>query len=234
MVWDEVIELGKRVTRLDGGVQYVGLGIGAPGKIREQNMLSLIGKDGKVDLSNPLFSRIFDLWKRTYSEINQGKNGTNVFVKDKIMAMFAGNIRTTLLENATRQKDELPNWDMVSYPYFKGQPFVSPTTRGVYAVASTSGNPDAAMELIDALLSKEVADTIMDQFMNPELEKKNIKALEMPENTFLPDKYDSIGANLLGKKLNQMTKENLDVNTTLRQLQDEMQKAYDEAKSTGQ
>jgi ABC-type Fe3+ transport system substrate-binding protein len=150
------------------------------------------------------------------------------------MAMFAGNIRTTLLENATRQKDELPNWDMVSYPYFKGQPFVSPTTRGVYAVASTSGNPDAAMELIDALLSKEVADTIMDQFMNPELEKKNIKALEMPENTFLPDKYDSIGANLLGKKLNQMTKDNLDVNTTLRQLQDEMQKAYDEAKTTGQ
>src|SRR5690606_24616722 len=63
MTWDEVVELSKRLQRMDNGVQYYGLGLGTSQYMYEQLALQYTDRNNRVDVSNPLFHKIFEIYQ---------------------------------------------------------------------------------------------------------------------------------------------------------------------------
>ncbi|GAA3404722.1 ABC transporter substrate-binding protein [Paenibacillus hodogayensis] len=228
MTWDEVVELAKRVQRVDGGTAYTGLGLGTSQYMYEQSALHYQNKQRKVDLSNPLFGKIFHIYQKAYNVIGKDPLGNvDAFMKDKNVAMFAGHVGV-LIEEATRQKDTLPNWDIVTFPVFEETPNSAPPINGVYMVASTSEHKDETIRLIDAILSKDNTKAIEDGYMNPEFAKKNINAVKAPKQSlYVPGAFDTQGNALFNKKIRELNKNGGDINTSQREMQEELQKVVD-------
>jgi len=214
---------------MDNGVQYYGLGLGTSQYMYEQLALQYTDRNNRVDVSNPLFHKIFEIYQETYKIIGRDPLGnTGPFMKDKNVAMFAGNVES-LIEEATRQKDTLPDWDIVTFPHFQGQPETAPPVMGVYMVSSLSEHKDEAMRLIDAMLSKENTQKMYDQYMNPEFAKKNTKAVTtVKQSLYVPGDFDGKGNAMFNKKIREMNKDNKDINTVLREMREELQKQIDE------
>jgi ABC-type glycerol-3-phosphate transport system substrate-binding protein len=154
----------------------------------------------------------------------------NKFMKDKNVAMFAGNVRS-LIEQATENKDNLPNWDLVTYPSFKEAPDTVPPITGLWCITSTSKHKDEALQLIDILMSKEMAQEELNQYLNPEFKKKHVEAVSIVKQSLsVAGEFDAQGNNQLNKTIDDMNKNNLDVNTAIQQMQEALQKKIDELK----
>jgi multiple sugar transport system substrate-binding protein len=230
MTWDEVIELSKRVNREDGGQQYTGLLIQSPQFMVEQLALNYTDKNNKANLSNPLFKEIFRVYNDAYKAIGKDPIGAIAgFQKDKNVAMFAGNVRA-MIEDATRDKDNQPNWNIVTFPSFKGYADFVPPIVGIYAVSSISQHKDEALQLIDLLLGDELSKDIVDQYMNPVFSSQmNVNAVKaVKQSLYTTGEYDSDGNGLLTKSIRDVNKGNGDANTAIRQLQEDLQKKIDE------
>jgi multiple sugar transport system substrate-binding protein len=226
MTWDEVIELAKKLNRAEGGVQYKGLFLDIPEYMMQQLALNYSTKDGKADLSSPLWSEIFKVHKKAFDELGAVREGD--FAKDQNIAMFAGRIRN-LIDAATINKDSMFKWDVATYPSFKEAPNKVPPVVGVYAVAATSEHKDHAFKLVSELLSDELGKDVIDGYLNPEFKTKNVKAVkDVKQALYVPGEYDSVARPIVNKKINEL-KDGKDVNTAMREAQEELQKAFDQA-----
>ncbi|MDF2721111.1 MAG: extracellular solute-binding protein family 1 [Paenibacillus sp.] len=156
MTWDQTVELGKKVTRFEGGTQYRGLDPGS-GIIWISQPLSLAAVDYKTEkasINNDQWKKIFELVKTIYSIPGNKPVGAvlNEFTKDKILAMVGHlNIFTTL-EGAGK---EGLDWDVVQYPSFPEKPNTFGNA-SVYVgtITQPSKNKKAALDVLDVLTSE--------------------------------------------------------------------------------
>ncbi|RKN85548.1 ABC transporter substrate-binding protein [Paenibacillus ginsengarvi] len=251
MTWDEVYEVAKTMTRSDSGVQYRGF-ITQFYNTAWLNQLSLGFVDPKTEKSvlnsDERWARLVKNLTRFYeipgNETKEGSFGTisNLFLKDRVAAMYAYFIPTTPQE---------VNWDVVTYPEFSDRRGVGPQQLLTLAyVTSTSKHKEAAFDAVAYLASDEVQTNMSRKALafpvttsqaakdafgqdTPFLQGKNVRALlkSKPADPFPSSPYQRTAALPLEKTMYELTKGAMDVNTALRKMAEDGDKDIEKAKA---
>jgi ABC-type glycerol-3-phosphate transport system substrate-binding protein len=250
MTWDEIYEVAKKLTRMEGGTQYYGLTMSVP-HMFNINQLSAPYYDpntNKVLLEEEKFKSVVNNYARFY-QLAGDKAGEMItkwqdyFRKDQTAAMMVYYASYTL-EN---QFDF--DWDVISMPYFKEAMGVAPQyTPSYMEIASSSKHKDEALEVLTYITSDEYQlmqskKGNMTALKNPAvknafaqdaaaLKGKNIKAYT-PEKAALITPKDPLSGIAGGKAQNafkSIVTGEMDVNTALRQAAEAARKDIETAK----
>lgn len=163
--WIDVIDLAKRVTRTENGVDYRGLTAGtALNRMQTQLALPFVDRDTSKSLigTTPGWTKLFETWKTIYEipgNYPQGAHfGKSVddFLKNRTLAMFPHFL--FLAEDAAFDaavKAGL-NWGVTTFPAFPDNPSVGVGgIAGGFMITKTSKQPEIAFQVMMALLSDE-------------------------------------------------------------------------------
>jgi multiple sugar transport system substrate-binding protein len=252
MTWEEVVELSRKLTRMDNGVQYIGLEPGKPTDMASGLSLSYVDeKANKSVMSSSDWRRVFNIFKEAYSVpgyVQSGKfdYGTNGFLKDKTVAMMP--IWSLQILNFQKELEGM-NWDIVSYPTFKEQP-----ERGrevdihMLAISNVSKNKDAAMEVLKVITSDEVQ-MLMSQYGTasvlkkddikksygsklPQYQGKNVQALfkTKPGIPHVISKKDGVVRTFVDGARKDIAAAGKDINTVLREMEEQSNQKLAETK----
>lgn len=205
MTWDDTMELAKKLSRNDNGVQYRGLGFDGPVRLAYTlSMLAVDAKTNKATIDNAKWREAFTLGKQIYSIPNNMAESTSriggqpiASFLSKTLAMI---VRVQGLEQLKSPSSTDMNWDIAQAPSFASLPNVysMPNLR-LIGVTKTSKHKEAALQVVETLTSDEVqlklARTVplMSPLSNPvmreqfagdisELKGKNVQALFKSRN----------------------------------------------------
>lgn len=259
ITWEETVELAKKVTRSDNGIQYRGLSAGINVN-RMQTQLSAPFIDVKtgrsVVLADNQWQDIFRMFKSIYSIPGnypagaKFTDGRTAFLKDQNLAMFPHLVMIGDADFAQAAKEGL-NWGISTFPVWKDKPGVGP---GIFSdgfiIPNGSKHPDLAFELIAYLLSDEVQTMAAKlgnptALTNPEVKKHMyednllVKGLDLAPvlslrkaKPYVTTPYDTkANRNIIEKKLELFYTDNLDLNTALRQADEEINKMVETEKA---
>jgi multiple sugar transport system substrate-binding protein len=256
MTWDETIELGKKLTRNEGGIQYRGLDTGLMTISLEQLKADQLesgtleprySSDEKFKIWLEKVKGIFDVPEMIpeADRTQYVRTDLNNFIKDRNVAMVALWDKTPDLVAA--EKEGL-QWDLAPYPVFKEAPGISPMANAHHLTISvTSKIKDLAMIYLNdyfadehqlelsrtgasltPLANKEILNAYKQ--VVPEMAVKNVRAffVNAPAEATSPMKYT--GANLLAAQ-REVAKGHQDINTILSNMEEEARKKVAEQKS---
>lgn len=254
MTWDDVFEIAKKLTRVDGGVQYRGLFVSI-GHLNLRSQLSL----NFLDPSTEKAVVDSDGWKQFYDNITRffklpgyelkADTATlaaqrNMWQKDKTVAMWLPVSGAPVYEGM--------NYDYAAFPEFRSLPNVGPQPYPAsFYMTSMSKHKDDAFEVIASLTSDEF------QLINskkgnltvlnnaeikkafgqdaPEYKGKNLKAM-MPDRhaaPFVTGKYNGIAeAEMTSAFIGTVTGAK-DLNTALRDASEAINKKVADQKAAG-
>lgn len=157
MTWEQTIDLAKKMTRMEAGVQYRGFDIG--NVVWASQPLGIAAIDYKTDkatMRTDEWKRVFEMMKAFY-EIPGNMTtlkGKENFLKDKTVAMYADLSIASDLEKAAQ--DGL-NWDVVQYPSYTEKPNTyGNASVNVIMVTKTSKHKERAMQVVQAAVSDAV------------------------------------------------------------------------------
>jgi multiple sugar transport system substrate-binding protein len=248
MTWDEVYALAKQVTRTVDGVQYRGFDMDNAGYIRN-NPLSMNVIDPKTE--QPVINS--DAWKKYLGNLHRFyeipgnllekmPNPDTAFYKDKTLAMRVGPNLFTQLKAGYDQGDRF-NWDLVTLPVFPDKPATNiPWTGGLFTVSKHSKHKDAALQVIDMMLSTEVqlqgatlnrATVLKDQTVinafgggNEFARGKNVAAVGKYRSALGMEQtdYNAQAFTFMNAKFGQVRSGQKDMNTALREAEEEINK----------
>ncbi|MFE5320480.1 ABC transporter substrate-binding protein [Paenibacillus sp. NPDC056579] len=254
MTWEETIELAKKVTRQDGGIQYYGLDPEHATRLAfPLSLVILNGRTNKAEVNNDQWRRVFQVAQGMYSipgnipkkttDLNGG--GIVRFMKERNIAMLATINIIDRLKDAT---NEGLNWDMVQYPSYSGMPNVyGMVDFAVIGATKTSKHKDAAMKVIEVFTSDEVQllasrqRPVPSPLINPEMQKqfaadipyaqgKNIpaffKSTPAPAPRF--SDYYTTARDILNKYYDDFVLGKKDMNTALREAEEELNQKISE------
>ncbi|MEF3304591.1 ABC transporter substrate-binding protein [Paenibacillus sp. GYB003] len=199
MTWEEATNLGKKLTRLEGGKQYVGLST-APSQFIAQNQLSVpmvdIEKDQPTINTNASWRKLFDTmfvqpmqdagFRAKLGEIKTIP-GNDAFVTKQDLAMYAYNIAIYISPSFIPAMQSF-NWDMVTVPVFPEAPGVgSQTTPFYFGLTKMTKHKDAAAEVLKYMVSDEYQSWVSRRGFVPTLTTEQTKKEYGKESAF-PDK----------------------------------------------
>lgn len=242
MTWDDIADMTKKLSRVDGGVTYRGFDMNRSTYLRV-NQLSLAYVDAKTEKA----TANTDAWKNmvaTFANLYQipgnqlpDKNpgASNAFYKEQSLAMYVDYGSYPSPENADLVK-AWDNIDLVTLPVFKSAPGMGTQYTGAsLAVSKTSKWKDQAMLMIAAATSDEAQKngaaivrypTVKNKDVlasfgqgTPQLAAKNIKAihqLKVAPTTF-SSTYDAVTLSIMTKMFDDVSKGTVDIATALRQ-----------------
>jgi multiple sugar transport system substrate-binding protein len=241
MTWDDAIQVARKVSRTDGGINYLGLTAQDVWRTASQMEVGFVDpKTNKALVNSDPWKTVFETYKKVYSvpgnEYVKSNQAVNAFFKDKRLAMFAGanqfsNLKTTEM-----------NWDIVSYPTYKENPGKGlAAAYHVIGITADSKHRDAAFQVITTLLSDEVQldisrngiisilneDKFKKQFGEnlPFLKGKNLQAIfkTVPANRFTPSDFDVKSQSIITDAFGEVVKPGgVDINTALRKAEEEI------------
>lgn len=234
MTWDEVIQLAAQFNRTDGGVQYRGVQIfddarlmmGASGPEYTDN-------DGKVQLSDPKWSEIYRVINEAY-KVNGDwlpfAGFIDQWLTEKTTAMYVGHA-VELMHNPEKYPDM--NWDVVTYPTLtKGETANPDGLGGIYFIPNVSEHKQEAIRFIQTLQSPDFKKGEPNKWENEILMTKNQNAFtSIPISTFVYDGRETKIklVDVMRAKRDQMLAEGKDVNTIIREMEEEMTKNLTES-----
>ncbi|UQZ83466.1 Bacterial extracellular solute-binding protein [Paenibacillus konkukensis] len=254
MTWDDAIELGKKLTRSEDGVQYMGLVISPPHLLR-MNSYSLPVLDsasGQPNFGNPKMLQLLQTTVVRAAEDDgyrtvvrdKGLPANDGFSKQRNVAMYVMNYG---LQNG---KDfEGLNWDVVSLPTFKDLPGVGtqPYPNFMF-ISANSKKKEQAMEYIKALTSDAFQSYYAKSGRIPVLKSDEIKKLFATETAYKDknvknalysnkyaapapkSKYDSLVERSFNKQSKNIILNNPDLNTVLATIQEDAVKTVEAEK----
>ncbi|WP_028551620.1 ABC transporter substrate-binding protein [Paenibacillus sp. UNC451MF] len=247
MTMEDALELAKKLTRIDNGVQYRGWDLGSIVRMAQPLGLEYLDhKTEKAITSSEGWKRVFELGKQIYSipgnepSKDPNKNRVNGFIKDRTIAMLN---ETNLFSRLKEAEQEGLNWDVVQHPFYKDVPNVYGNST-VYMVGAvpTTKHMDQVLQVIEVLTSDEVQmnvskagsvsplknEAIQKAFgqNDPSLKNKNVTGIVKSKPVKYPIYlYREIAEPLTTKKFDVFLKDSGDVNTVLRELDEEINKA---------
>jgi multiple sugar transport system substrate-binding protein len=249
MMWDEVFELAKKVSRTDNGINYQGFNPSL-GLIMLNNQLSLSPFDPKADraiLYTEDWIKLVANLTRFYTIANNNQIlPVNDFAKGQI-AMTVHN--TNPIASWVSANPNL-NWDMASAPMMKERPGIGfkPATLALF-VGKSSKYKDEAFQVIQELVSEAVqlnitktgfasplASTAVKSAFgqeSPVMKGKNTKAVYYLKDASASEPRASNLTSVdvsFAPVFNKVILEGVDVNTALRQYEEEINKAIQTAK----
>ncbi|MCC2686274.1 MAG: family 1 extracellular solute-binding protein [Paenibacillaceae bacterium] len=130
MSWDDLIGLGKKLTREEGGNQYYGLQMGNVSELGLLYRLDLADSKTKKTFPNQEgWKKVLALGKEIYGipgnlePLNKSNSVSTVFTKDQNVAIspYYGDSFVNKLRILFEQGKPM-NWDMTCYPSLKEQP----------------------------------------------------------------------------------------------------------------
>jgi multiple sugar transport system substrate-binding protein len=247
MLWSEVLELSRKLTRKENDVQYIGWDPRFPDHLISPYSQEFVDpKTNKALIDIPHYRKIFELFKQVYDQPgyigpkNEYAYGPGGFVSTHILAMQAdwvSKLVSDLLQ--AEAKGAAPNWDLATVPNFEDT-----VGKGRHALADMliitkpSKYKEQAMQVIQMLTSQEhqimmtrdARLTVMkdkevqNQFgaNNPSLKGKNIAAIYKypPSKTPQPHIADKEVQTVIRNIRKEMAVGKKDINTVLREGQE--------------
>ncbi|CAG7643247.1 ABC transporter substrate-binding protein [Paenibacillus allorhizosphaerae] len=246
MTWQEAAELARKVTKVDGGVQYRGLEPNVPERMGSQLSVPLVDATTNRALVNT------EQWKKVmqqaadiYTIPGNGKHawktaGINLFVKDRTLAMHAD---VNII--ATGRFGDLPdfNWDMASYPVFPDAPGIGMgPDMHILVPTSTSQHKDDVYRVITTVISDEVQLDMAGQGKTSVMKDGKFKTAFGKDLAFLkgkniaapfktsaakpytPTLHDTIAMSAIQAELREMFTKGKDVNSALRAAEEKINK----------
>jgi multiple sugar transport system substrate-binding protein len=258
MLFEDIVELSKRLSRVDGGVEYYGydasnaVGLSAPLSLNAVNP-----KMEKAELGIPGWATVFDLAKRINDQSTAPLKLVSLapqidrFVKTRNVAMLqlSGGGLTSFFALARENKDF--NWDLVQSPSFKERPNTGGpvTVNPMFSVASNSPHKEEAMRVIDWLTSADSQgvlasscgfpsvkdEAVQKQFCAdfPELKSKSLAAVFKSKHapSSNPTDYEGDATAVINKMFSeQLLPGTKDMNTFIRDSSEEINKIINQKK----
>jgi multiple sugar transport system substrate-binding protein len=157
MTWDQVYELAQKMTRNEGGVQYLGfselLNYLASGNQMSQGYVD--PKTGKATLNNDNWRKFVDNFAR-FHRIPGNEylaSPVNAWQKEQRVAMYASQFGAAAMTGMTTANI---NWGVVSLPEMAGYPGIGPGVQiPLFYVSKNSKNRDWAFKVASFLGSAE-------------------------------------------------------------------------------
>lgn len=244
MTWQDTIEVARKVTRTESGIQYRGLE--SQNNIWVSQAFSLSPVDPRTDrasMNNEQWKQIFELLKSIYTipgndKISKGPRAQ--FMDDKTLAMLL-DLNNLVALQSDKYKDL--NWDVRQYPGIKEEPntYGNISTR-VLMISPTSKYKDQAMQVIEVAISDEFqtamsrqttmsvlkSDAVRQAFGAdlPALKNKSLQSIfkSKPAPGTLSSIYRTKAEAIATAKMNDYIQGAADVNTVLRQADEEINK----------
>ncbi|TNJ63319.1 extracellular solute-binding protein [Paenibacillus hemerocallicola] len=253
MTWDDTIELAKKMSRLDGGVQYKGLIVYSLARFqRVAGNTFYDPKTNKATLESPEWKSFFDIFMRIYTipgnELPNPNDtlGYNPFLKERNVAMLAqNNIIPNYLFEASQNGF---NWDVAQYPSLPSRPnIMTDADVQTISITKTSKHKDAAMQVLLSVTSDEVQMNLAKKYArlsslkdpkfkaavgedSPYLKGKNIAGIfksGIGQSPFR-DEIAGQGSTLIDKAFADAYSGQKDVNTALREANEALNKFIQE------
>ncbi|CAG7652206.1 ABC transporter substrate-binding protein [Paenibacillus allorhizosphaerae] len=255
--WDDLIELSKKLSRSQDGVNYRGLDAGLSVN-RMQLQLSLPYVDAKTGKSlvgsHPGWTRFFQTYQAVYSvpgnfpEGAKYGDGSKAFLETKNLAMYP---HIVFLMNAPYEKAAKEGLSMgiTTYPSFKDKPGVgSGLFGGGWAISKQTKHKDLAFQMAMHLASDEVQTElakigVVTPLKNPEVQKKLYEGYEFAKGmdlsvifktTVAPPyektKYDGKAQPIVNSSVQNVFKSGADINTIMREIDEKINKMVEEEK----
>lgn len=242
MTWEDARQIGARLTRNEGGVQYYGLYPGEIFRGAYQLSLPFIDFDKKqgalqTDAWKDLFQTWLDLFNTPGAAEKLPSDPPSVATEKFLtgtLGMIGGHNGTL---QSMRQVNDL-NWDLVTYPTNPKAPDTGQRVDTlVFSITAQSKYPDQAFQVVSVILSDEVQtnlsrnarvsvlkDTaVHGQFGKEiaEFEGKNVVAMtKLKLAVIQPFKYKFVGADhpsvYVSQAFESVLKGEQDINTALR------------------
>lgn len=259
LTWDETYELAKKLTRTEGGVAYRGIDLDFPIQpFNQLSSATVDSKTGRSNaLTNSEMKKHLELLKKFYEipgaftdpdPTKQIGNGQTDFVQTQNVALYPRTQIWNPVINAER--DAGLKWDIAPYPVWSDKPDLQPTVlANLMTITPTSKHKDAAFLAISYLASEENQKlrgdnaytvpissnkTILGTYgvAHPDLKSKQMKAAVSLKSALPPKEiheYESIGLNELNVAAKNMAKDRKDINTVLREIDENTNKKINEA-----
>lgn len=240
MTWEQAVELGKRLTRTDGDVHYMGFHPGNHIAYREALSLPLVDMGTKrVVLDSPGWKRVFEFMKQAVDATQESHIGhpqaQDRFFKDQTLAMFPGWLNGFIVQFQQAYDAGISlKMDMVSQPTADG--YNNKIDSHFLMVSATSAYPKEAFNIVSYLAtSKEVQTSISQRgrtsaLRDPEIGKafasqlpvlkgKNTAVIShyKPAKPHVITPYDNILNKYVNQVINQVLNMGVDVNTAQRE-----------------
>lgn len=250
MTWDETYELAKRLTRTDNGTAYHGFQA-YENQFLSYNALSLSPlslTEDRATMQTPEWSRLLTDRKRFYEIPGNTYVPGDDFPKGYI-AMVS---HVSEMVIGYPQKNPAMNWDVAALPSYPDKPKTGLQANAYFLfISKTSKYKDQAFQVIDYLLSDEVqtqlskvasltplvSKSVQQSFGEsiPHLKGKHLDALFYNEYAMPPaprsDRLIYFNVGPIYNDFMEMISKNLDVNTTLRQMDEKINKGIQEEKA---
>ncbi|MDF2723349.1 MAG: hypothetical protein K0Q59_3024 [Paenibacillus sp.] len=257
MTWDQAYEIARKLNRVDGGTQYKGMTMNFP-YLFDNNQLAapyLRAKENKAAMDTDQWRSVFTTLGQFYKlPLNKPltERGRPIevsdFTKDRISGMHAD--VTAAIESFP---DDFVNWDMVSLPTMAEAPgFNAQLNPRFYFITSASKHKEEAFKLYEFLMTDDMqmseSKTGYGTVLNNEdikkaygqdyvkLKGKNIGALYVNKPVKVSPPRDPKlvtvpTAAVVSKEFNAYINGTKDINTTMRDLNEAINKTIDEEKN---
>ncbi|WP_127580343.1 extracellular solute-binding protein [Paenibacillus koleovorans] len=246
MTYDEIRALGNKLNREDGGVSY--RGFHPDNAIFGKEIAGLQFYDpatNKATMNTQKWQDFFRFWESQW-DFNFPTSGSvfDVFLNGQLAMRTGGS--NNILRTINQSKF---NWDVVTAPQMPSNPgYVTGYSGRVMGfVTKQSKNQDAAMLVLETILSDEVqlamsknglvpvlnSKPIQDAFGSDfeALKGKNMKAIFMLKQAppITPSIVEASETKILQTAFTKVVTKQADINTALREADEEMNKALTEA-----
>lgn len=239
MTWDQTFDVARKVSRTDGGTIYRGLDTGSHFWMAQPLSISDIDpKTDKATVNNANWKRVFELIKSMYDIPGNGRISTSAFdqfTKQQTLAMYLDlNIMTSLSNSGVP-------WDAAQYPSYPEKP----NTYGngsvhMAIITKTSKYKEQAMQVVQAVTSDPFQMSMtklgmLSPLKDPafkaaigtgrdDLKGKNIQGIlkSRPVPYPIASTFRLKAERITVAKLNEFLKGTLDVNTALKQAEEEI------------
>lgn len=151
MTHSDAIELSKKLTRSDGGVQYYGYTADSYINLGGQYSLSYIDRQtNKVNLNG--LEKVLPVLKEAMNVPGMQAAGVKQFNTDKTLAMF-NQWLASVVQDAAVYKEM--SWGMVTYPEFKDRPYQTEVDFHSTYVTKTTKYPEQAFQVVSWMMQSE-------------------------------------------------------------------------------
>lgn len=176
MTWDEIYDVAKKMTRTVDGIEYKGLSV-HPSAGLSYNQLSLSPldlKENKAAINTEKWKQLIENIKRFYDIPGNAYTNIDDFPKGQMAIGVHVAEKVTSWYNANKDL----NFDIASPPSFKELPNTGmvPNTYNLF-ITENSKHKDQAFEIVQHLLSDEVQSELSKQGIITPLKSKAVRDL---------------------------------------------------------
>ncbi|GAA3402711.1 ABC transporter substrate-binding protein [Paenibacillus hodogayensis] len=191
MTWDDAYELAKRLTRIEGGIQYRGFSANWSNIFVINNQLSLpvLDASDKAVIQTDAWKMVFNNIKRFYEIPGNGVTVDNLPDKVQEGDFLTGTVAMTVGGGAAAAADKAISFDYVALPTYKEAPQTGTKSAARYLLpTNTSKYKDDVFQVVAFLTSDEYQLNASKDGRSTALQSKEIQQTYMQNNPKLKDK----------------------------------------------